>query len=161
MAGKVRPIPEGFHSITPHLIINGADKAIEFYKKAFGAEEICRMPGPDGKSIMHAEMKIGDSLFMIASENPQWGCKSPKTLQGTPVGIHLYVENVDASFKKAEAAGAQVAMPPMDMFWGDRYAKLIDPFGHEWSIAQHIEDVPPEQMGERAAKAMAEMGCGK
>lgn len=155
----VNPIPEGFGTVTPHLVVKDAGEAIDFYKKAFGAEELCRMPGPDGNSVMHAEIRIGNSPIMLASEWPGEGCpKAPTTLGGSPVTIHLYVEDTDKAFKKATDAGATAAMPPMDAFWGDRYSKLKDPFGHEWSIATHIEDVPPEEMPERMAKAFAEWG---
>lgn len=154
---NVNPIPEGFHSVTPHLIIKDAGKAIDFYKKAFGATEICRIPGPDGKSIMHAEIQIGDSHIMIAEENPDWQCKGPTTLGGTPVTIHLYVKDADAAFKQAVDAGAEATMPPDDMFWGDRYGKVTDPFGHHWSVATHVEDVSPEDMEKR----MAEMFAGQ
>ncbi len=154
MAGKVRPIPEGFHTVTPHLIIKGAAKAVEFYKKAFGAEEIMCMPGPGG-SVMHAEIKIGNSIIFLADEFPDWGCLSPATLNGSPVTIHLYVEDCDAAFNKATQAGAEALMPPSDMFWGDRYGKLKDPFGHQWSIATHTEDVSPEECAKRCAESMA------
>lgn len=142
--------PEGSHTITPHLIIRGASKAIEFYKKAFGAEEICRMNG-QGDSIMHAEIKIGDSVLYLADEAPDWGCVGPQTLKGTSVTIHMYVPDADAAFAKAVAAGATAAMPLQDMFWGDRYGKLSDPFGHHWSIATHKEDVSPEECMQRMA----------
>ncbi len=148
----VRAIPQGFHSITPHLVVRGGAAAIEFYKKAFGAAEISRHPGPGGK-LMHAMLKIGDSNLMLADEFPEHGCTSPQALGGSPVTISLYVEDVDAVFKQAVAAGAQVRMPPMDMFWGDRYGQVIDPFGHWWSIATHKEDVSPEEMARRAAAA--------
>ena len=155
---KPNPIPEGFCTVTPHLVVSDGAKAIDFYKKAFGAEEICRMPGPGGQGVMHAEVRIGNSPVMIAEEWPQEGCpKSPLSLGGSPVTIHLYVEDADAAYSKATAAGATGVMPPMDMFWGDRYGKVKDPFGHEWSIATHIEDVPMEDMGPRAEKAFAEM----
>lgn len=156
---QVKPIPDGFHSVTPHIICSEAGKAIEFYKKAFGATEICRIPGPDGKSIMHAEIQIGDSRVMIAQENPAWQCKGPITLGGTPVTIHLYVNDADATFKQAVAAGANGAMPPADMFWGDRYGKVIDPFGHHWSIATHKEDPTPEEMQKRMEEMFAQ-SCG-
>ncbi len=160
--GKVSPIPEGFGTITPHLIVKGAAKAMDFYKTAFGAEEMCRMNGPDGQSVMYGEMKIGDSRLMIAEEWPGDGMpKSPTSLGGSCVTVHVYVTDVDAAFKKAMDAGGTTTMPPMDMFWGDRYGKVKDPFGHEWSIATHIEDVPPEEMPARMADAMSKMGdCG-
>lgn len=155
----VKPIPEGFTSVTPHLIIKDAAKAIDFYKKAFGAEEICRMPGPDGKTVMHAEIKIGNSHVMLADEFPEYGCVGPQTLKGSSVTIHLYVNDADKVYNQAVAAGAKSTMPPTDMFWGDRYGKLEDPFGHNWSVATHIEDVSPEECAKRAAKAFAG-GCG-
>lgn len=144
----VNPIPEGFHAVTPHLIIKNASEAIDFYKRAFGAEELVRMPGPDGK-LMHAEIRIGGSPLMIADENPAWGCFGPTG--SSPVTIHLYVRDTDAVVASAEKAGATVLMPAQDMFWGDRFAKIQDPFGHQWSIGTHKEDVSPEEMGRRAA----------
>lgn len=149
----VSKIPEGHHTLTPHLIIHNASEALDFYKKAFGAEELMRMPGPDGKSIMHAEIKIGDSIVYIAEEYKDMGCLSPSSLKGSPVTLHLYVEDVDKAFQMAVDAGATPSMPVQDMFWGDRYGKLTDPFGHHWSIATHVEDVTPEQCAERAAAA--------
>jgi PhnB protein len=142
---NVKRIPEGMHSVTPHLVCNGAAEAIEFYKKAFGAEEMGRMPMPDGK-LGHAMLRIGDSMIMLADEFPEWGSVGPATLKGSPVTIHLYVENADAQFDRAIAAGAQVRMPLADMFWGDRYGVLEDPFGHRWSVAHHVRDVSPEEM---------------
>jgi PhnB protein len=156
----VKYIPEGHHTLTPHLVIKGAAEAMEFYKKAFGAEEICRMPGPDGKSVMHGEMRIGSSMLYLADEFPEYGALSPKSLGGSGVTIHMYVPDVDATVDRAVKAGATVKMPIMDMFWGDRYGKVTDPFGHNWSIATHKEDVPMEEMGKRAAEAMKEM-CKK
>ena len=149
----VKPIPDGYHTVTPYLVCRGAAKAIEFYTKAFGAKEMFRMPMPDG-SIAHAEVQIGDSMLMISDENPDMGAVSPQSLNGTPVNIFLYVKDVDAAFQQAVKAGATGVMPPTDMFWGDRYSKLSDPFGHSWSIATHKEDVAPEEMGKRAAAAM-------
>jgi len=152
---KVRPVPEGHHTLTPYLVIKGAAEAIEFYKKAFGAKEINRMPGPTG-GIMHAELKIGDSMLYLSEEFPGM-TKSPKALGGSPVGIHIYVDNVDAAFNQAVSAGATVKMPLADMFWGDRFGKLTDPYGHEWSLAQHKEDVPPQEMAKRAAEFNKQM----
>ncbi len=149
---SVQPIPEGFHSVTPHLIIQNAAEAIEFYKKAFGAEEMTRMPTPDGK-IMHAEIKIGDSHVMIAERMAEFGMKGPEDFGGSPVCLHIYCDNVDTMFETAVKAGGQVVMPPQDMFWGDRYGKLKDPFGHEWSIATHTADPSPEEMAKAAAEA--------
>lgn len=154
----VNPIPEGVHTITPHLVAKNAGEAIEFYKRAFGAEEICRMPGPDGNSIMHAEMRIGDSMVFLCDEFPDMGARGPKSLGGSPVTMHMYVKDANAAFEQATKAGADVVMPLQDMFWGDRYGKLVDPFGHHWSIAQHIEDLTPEEMGKRAAAAFGDCG---
>lgn len=142
--------PEGSRTVTPHLVIRGAARAIEFYKKAFGAEEICRMPG-EGDTLMHAEVKIGDSIVYLADEAPQWGCVGPQTLNGSSVTIHLYVPDADAAYTRAVSAGATATMPLQDMFWGDRYGKVTDPFGHVWSIAQHKEDVSPEECMQRMA----------
>lgn len=150
----VSPVPPGMRTITPHLILQGAAEAIAFYQKAFGAEELMRMPGPDGKGVMHAELKIGDSVVFLADEFPGMASASPKKFGGTTVTIHLYVNDVDAWFNRAVGAGAQVTMPLMNMFWGDRFCKVTDPFGHEWSIAQHIEDVTPEECARRGAEAM-------
>ncbi len=145
-------IPQGMHSVTPHLVCAGAAKAIEFYKKAFGAVEEGRMPGPDGK-LMHAMIRIGNSPIMLADEFPEWGSLGPKALKGSPVTIHLYVEDVDAFAKRAVEAGAKITMPVADQFWGDRYGKLEDPFGHHWSVGAHVRDVSPEEM-QRAMKDM-------
>ena len=143
---SVRPIPAGMHTVTPHLICAGAADAIEFYKNAFGAVELSRMPRSDGK-LMHASIRIGDSIIMLNEEMPDWGSFGPKSLKGSPVTIHLYVENVDAVFEQAVRAGAKVTMPLDDMFWGDRYGKLEDPFGHQWSVGTHVRDVSAEEMG--------------
>jgi PhnB protein len=149
---KAKPIPEGYHTATPYLIIKNAARAIDFYKKAFGATERMRMADPTGK-VMHAEIQIGDSRIMIADEFPEMGARSPESLGGSPVSIFLYVEDVDALAKQATSAGAKVLMPVQDQFWGDRYGKLTDPFGHVWDIATHKEDVAPEEMHKRAAAA--------
>jgi uncharacterized glyoxalase superfamily protein PhnB len=149
----VKPVPEGFHSVTPHLVVRDAAKAIDFYVKAFGAEERYRMPGPGGV-VMHAELSLGDSIIMLGEEAPQMGALSPQTIGGSPVTLMIYVNDVDASFARAGQAGCIVQMPPTDMFWGDRYGRLADPFGHQWAIATHKEDVSPEEMAKRMA-AMA------
>ena len=149
-------IPQGMHSVTPHLICAGAAKAIEFYKQAFGAEEGARLPGPDGR-LMHASVKIGDSQVMLVDEMPEWGALGPKALKGSPVTIHIYVEDVDALVARAVKAGAKVTMPVAEQFWGDRYGKLEDPFGHHWSVATHVRDVTPEEM----KKAMQQMSAQK
>ena len=158
MAGKVKPIPDGCHTVTPHLIVRGADKAMDFYKKAFGAKELSRCPGPNGK-LMHAEFQIGDSHLYMCEEFPDMGAKSPQAYNGSPVTIHLYVEDVDSFYNKAVAAGATAKMPVSDMFWGDRYGKLNDPFGHNWSVATHKEDLTPQQMEKRMADEFAKMSC--
>jgi uncharacterized glyoxalase superfamily protein PhnB len=150
MSSRAKPIPSGFHTLTPHLVVKGASKAIEFYKRAFNAEEIGRMPSPDGTSIMHADLKMGDSHVFLVDESPEMGCWGPAGATGTPVTIHMYVEDVDAAFGKAVAAGARVKMPLSDMFWGDRYGVLTDPFGHAWSMATHREDLTPEEIRKRA-----------
>jgi len=148
----VQPIPEGMHSLTPHLICAGAADAIKFYAQAFGAVEQVRLPGPDGK-LMHASVKIGDSILMLVDEMAGCAMIGPRSLKGSPVVIHLYVPDVDATVERAVAAGARLTMPPADMFWGDRYAQLEDPFGHRWSVATHQRDVTHEQMQE-AVRAM-------
>jgi len=150
MPAKVKPIPEGYHSVTPYLYIKGAAAAIEFYKKAFGAKEVLRFPGPDG-TIGHAEIKIGDSHIMLADENPQMGVRGPRTIGGVSSSIHLYVEDVDRVFKQALAAGGKEQRPVKDQFYGDRNGTLEDPFGHVWFVSTHKEDVPLEEMKRRAA----------
>ncbi|MFC3106947.1 VOC family protein [Undibacterium arcticum] len=150
---QVKSIPEGMHTVTPHLVCAGAADAIEFYKKAFNAVEMGRMPGPQGK-LMHAMIRIGDSSIMLVDEFPDWGSFGPKSLKGSPVTIHLYVDDVDAVVERAVGAGAKITMPIEDMFWGDRYGKLEDPFGHSWSVATHMRDVSPEEM----QQAMQKMG---
>jgi len=151
-----KPIPEGYHTVTPYLAIDGAADAIEYYKKAFGAQETVRMDGPDG-SIAHAEIRIGDSLVMLSDPFPQSQVKSPKSIGGTSASVFLYVEDVDAVVKHAADAGAKIEMEPQDQFWGDRFGTITDPFGHVWSVATHVEDVPPEEIAERAKTAMAAM----
>ena len=148
MAAK--PIPDGYRTVTPYLIVRGAAAALEFYKKAFGAKERMRLPMPGGR-IGHAEIEIGDSVIMLADEFPEMGAKSPQTIGGTPVGICVYVENVDARFKQAIAAGGKEEKPVIDQFYGDRSGTLADPFGHKWTLATHIEDVTPEEIGRRMA----------
>jgi PhnB protein len=150
----VKPIPDGYHTVTPYLAVDSAAQAIEYYKKAFGAKERGRMEAPDG-AIAHAEIEIGDSLVMLSDPFPQSSAKPPKELGGTSASIFLYVEDVDAVVQQAVDAGATVAMEVADQFWGDRFGTVIDPFGHCWSIATHVEDVPAEEMEERAKAAMA------
>jgi len=150
------PIPPGHEGLIPHLCIKNAADAIEFYKKAFGAEEICRMPSPDGSKLMHAEIMIGGKPLYLADDFPEYSggkSRTPQALGASSVTIHMYVTDCDAAIKKAEEAGGTVTMPAADMFWGDRYGKVTDPFGHEWSMATHIADPTPEEM-EAAAKAM-------
>jgi PhnB protein len=154
MAGtKVKPIPDGYHTVTPYLIVQGAAKAIDFYKQAFGATEIMRMPMPDGK-IAHAEIKIGDSPVMLADESPQMGYRNPKALGGTPVSLLIYVEDVDTVFERAVSSGGTPVRPVKDQFYGDRTGTLTDPFGHVWSISTHKEDVSSDEM-QRRMKEMA------
>jgi PhnB protein len=153
---SVKPIPEGYHTVTPYLAVDDAAEALDYYKKAFGAKERGRMEAPDGK-IGHAEIQIGDSLVMLSDPFPQATTRTPKELGGTTASVFLYVENVDAFVQRAVDAGATVSMEVADQFWGDRFGTITDPFGHSWSVATHIEDVPPEEMAERAKAAMAAM----
>jgi PhnB protein len=157
---SVKPIPDGYHSITPFLTVRDAARAIEFYKNAFGAVDRGIMKGPDGK-IMHAEMMIGDSIIMLSDEFPEFGALSPQTTGGAGMGLHIYVDGVDAAFDRAVKAGAEVEMPVMDQFWGDRYGKLKDPFGHKWSIATHTADLSLEEMKSGMDEAMARMPMPK
>ena len=152
-----QPIPEGYQTITPYLAVDDASEAIEYYKKAFGAEERVRMDAPGGR-IGHAELAVGDSLIMLADPFPQASTRTPSELGGSSVSIFMYVEDVDATVKRAVDAGATITMEVADQFWGDRLGSVKDPFGHQWSIATHVEDVPPDEMAERAKAAMAEMG---
>jgi PhnB protein len=149
----VKPIPEGYHTVTPYLIVKGAARALEFYKKAFNATELYRMEGPGG-TIGHAEFQIGDSRIMIADEFPDMGARSPETIGGSPVGLCIYIEDVDALFKQALAAGGKQERPVVDQFYGDRSGTLRDPFGHQWTLATHKEDVSPEEMKRRMEEAM-------
>lgn len=149
MITQARPIPEGYHTATPYLIITNAAKAVEFYKEAFGATELSRLATPDGK-VGHAELKIGDSRIMLTDEWPEWDARSPQTIGGSPVVIMLYVEDVDAVVSRAVAAGAKLDQPVVDQFYGDRSGSITDPFGHRWTIATHMEDVSPEEMRRRA-----------
>jgi PhnB protein len=147
----VQPTPAGYHTVTPYLVVKGAARAIEFYQQAFGASEFLRLPAPDGR-IGHAEIRIGDSPIMLADEFPEMDARSPQTIGGTPVTLSLYVEDVDATFQRALDAGAEEMRPVMDQFYGDRSGMLIDPFGHVWNIATHIEDVAPDEMNRRFAE---------
>ncbi len=150
MPASVKPIPDGYHSITPYLIVRGAARAIDFYKQVFGATEVMRMPGPDGR-IGHAELRIGDSVVMMADEHPEMGAVSPESIGGTPVMLLFYTTDVDAVFARAIAAGAKQLRPIVDQFYGDRSGTVSDPFGHTWTIATHKEDVAPEEMQRRMA----------
>src|SRR5260221_9399108 len=157
MSQQAQPVPQGFHSLTPHLVVRNADKAIEFYKRAFGAEvigDVARMP--DGK-VMHALLRIGDSNLMLNDEMPEYGALSPASGGSSSVTIHIYTPNVDAAFEHATSASAQVAMPLMDQFWGDRYGVVTDPDGHTWTLASHVKDMSPEQMKVAIDEAMATM----
>ena len=160
MAQPVTPIPEGFHTVTPHLVIKGAAAAIEFYKRALGAEVLARMDGPGG-SVGHAELKIGDSIIFLADEFPGGPTRSPQTLGGTTASLHLYVPDVDAAFKEAIGAGGREIMAVTDMFWGDRFGQLQDPFGHSWSIATRKEILTPKETEERAQAFWAQMQAQK
>jgi uncharacterized glyoxalase superfamily protein PhnB len=159
-AARAKPrkgIPEGFGTITAHLVVEGAADAMDFYKRAFGAEELGRMPMPDDQRLMHGLMKLGDTMLMLVDAFEEYGAKGPKALGGSPVTLHVYVPDADAAFQQALDAGCTVAMPLADMFWGDRYGKVRDPFGHEWSIATKIRDMTPEEMEEAQKAALAQM----
>jgi PhnB protein len=149
-----------FHAVTPHIVVRDVVKAIAFYEAAFGAENVHVMFMPDGKTVMHAQIQIGSSPVMLAEECPEWGSMSPLSLGKTPVTLHLYVKDADATFAKAVKAGATPTMPPADMFWGDRYGKVTDPFGHAWSIATHTKDLTPQEMERGAREAFAQMAAG-
>src|SRR5579859_2363407 len=153
----VQPIPEHYHTITPYLTVRDAARAIEFYKQAFGAKERGVMKGPDGK-IMHAELQIGDSVVMLADEFPEFGSVSPESVGNSSTGLHIYVNNVDEAFARAVKAGAQTEMPVSDQFWGDRYGKLKDPFGHKWSMATHVRDMSQDEMKKGMDEAFAKAG---
>lgn len=151
--------PKGYHTVTPGITVKDAARALDFYREAFGAEELSRMPMPDG-SIMHAEIKIGDSVIMLADENPQWGNKSPKTLGGTPSSLHVYVDDADKAFNRAVKAGCEVVMPIDNVFWGDRYGSVVDPFGHQWGIAHRVKEMSEEEMQKAAAEFMQHSAAG-
>ena len=153
-----KPIPDGYHTVTPYLALDDAAEAIEFYKRAFGAKERVRMEAPDGK-IGHAELEIGDSLVMVSDTFPDATTRSPHDLGGTTAGVFLYVSDVDAVVKRAVGEGAAITMEVADQFWGDRFGSIVDPFGHSWSIATHVEDLSPEEIAERGKAAMAAMGA--
>lgn len=152
-----KPIPEGYHSLTPMFMFKDARKAIDFYKRAFGAQENYVMPGPDGKGVMHAEMRIGNSIIMLGEEHPQESCQSAETMGGSPVSFYLYLDNVDEAFRVAVAAGAEIRMPVQEMFWGDRMGSVQDPFGYSWSLATHSRDLTPEEIRQGAQEFFARM----
>ena len=154
-----KPIPDGYHTATPYLLVKGAAEALDFYQRAFGAEELMRFPGPDGR-IGHAEIKVGDSPIMLADEHPEMGYRGPQSLGGTTVSILLYVEDVDTAFARAVAAGGKALRPVQDQFYGDRSGTLADPFGHVWTIATHKEDVSPQEMHKRFEASMKQQGHG-
>lgn len=158
MSGKVKAIPEGYEGATPYLIVNGAAKALEFYKKAFGATEIMRMPAPGGR-VGHAEIKIGNAIIMLADEFPEMNHRSPQSFGGTPVSMLVYVQDVDTFVKRAVAAGAKAVTAVENKFYGDRSGSLEDPFGHQWHFATHVEDVPPDEMAKRAETFMKQQGA--
>ena len=151
----MKPIPAGYHSVTAYLTVADGTKALDFYTRAFGAQVTERMPGPGGK-LMHAEFRIGDSVVMLSDEFPQGGTRSPQSLGGASGSLFLYVPDVDAAFKRAVDAGCQATMPPADMFWGDRFGRLVDPFGHHWGLATHTEDLTSAEIGKRAQAVMAQ-----
>lgn len=157
MSSDVRPIPDGYHTLTPNLTFKDSSKALEFYQSAFGATVLGQMLSPDGRSMMHAVMKIGDSILMMGDEMPSEGCsKSAETLGGSPISLYVYVPNVDEAFKRAESSGATVTMPVTDMFWGDRCGNLIDPFGYSWMLATHTNDLTEDEIKKGAQKFFAE-----
>ena len=157
MPGIAKPIPEGYHTLTPQIVVRDAARAIEFYKSAFGAELLNAAPDGPGGKITHASMKIGDSILMLTDEFPEWGCLGPQSIGGSPVTLHIYVEDVDALFDRAVAAGAKVTMPLQDQFWGDRYGQLADPFGHRWSLATHKEELTREEVAKRSEAIFSKM----
>lgn len=156
-----KPIPDGYHTVTPALTVKNGAEAIEFYKRALGARELMRIPGPDGKHLMHAEIEVGDSRVMLADESPEMGCRAPATVGSVTSSLYVYVEDVDKAFRRAVEAGAKPLMPPADMFWGDRFGQVEDPSGHRWGLATHKEDPSPEDMARRQKEFFAQMGQSK
>jgi PhnB protein len=157
MTDQVKAVPEGFHTLTPHIVVRGGNQAIDFYTRALGAVEVMKMDGPDGK-LMHAELRIGDSVLMVSDEFPEYGSKAPDPSAGTSVTLNLYVDDCDAVFNRAVESGASSKMAPADQFWGDRYGQFVDPFGHTWSVATHIKDLSEDEVRQGAAAAMSSGG---
>ena len=156
---SLKPIPEGAHTVSAHLVVRNGRDAIEFYKAAFGAEELGRQYLPDGQTLLHATLRFGDSIVFLCDEMPMMGhCRSPQSLGGTSITLHIWSEDVDAAVERAVKAGARISMPVMDMFWGDRYGKVTDPFGHEWSVATHVRDMSPDEIAKAADETMKMMG---
>jgi PhnB protein len=156
-----KKVPDGYHTLTPALTVRDGAKAIDFYKRALGAQELMRMPGPDGRGLMHAELKIGDSIFMLSEEQPGMGCRAPASVGGPTSYLYVYVPDVDTAFKQAVAAGAKVVMPVVDMFWGDRYGQVEDPSGHRWGLATHTRDLSPEEIAKGQKQFFASLGQPK
>lgn len=157
----VKAIPEGYHAVTPGLTVRNGAQAIEFYKRAFGAQEIMRMMGPDGKHLMHAELQIGDSRIMLSDESPEMNCRAPASVGGVTSSLYVYVPNVDEAFKRAVGAGAKVVMPVTDMFWGDRFGQVEDPSGHRWGLATHTRDLSPAEIEQGQKEFLASMSAQK
>ena len=158
---SVKPTPDGYNTVSPHLVVRDVVKAIAFLKAAFGAEQVALHYMPHGKTVMHARVMIGNSSVLLAEESPAWGTASPLTIGKTAVCMHVFVKDVDATFNTAVHAGAKPAMPPMDMFWGDRFSKVVDPFGHQWSIATHLKDMSDEEIAKAGQEFMAKMSADK
>jgi len=156
-----KKVPDGYHTLTPALTVRDGAKAIDFYKRALGAQELMRMPGPDGRGLMHAELRIGDSIFMLSEEQPSMGCRAPASVGGPTSYLYVYVPDVDTAFKQAVAAGAKVVMPVVDMFWGDRYGQVEDPSGHRWGLATHTRDLSPEEIAKGQKQFFASLGQPK
>jgi len=156
-----KKVPDGYHTLTPALTVRDGAKAIDFYKRALGAQELMRMPGPDGRGLMHAELRIGDSIFMLSEEQPGMGCRAPASVGGPTSYLYVYVPDVDTAFKQAVAAGAKVVMPVVDMFWGDRYGQVEDPSGHRWGLATHTRDLSPEEIAKGQKQFFASLGQPK
>jgi PhnB protein len=156
-----KPIPEGYSTVTPALTVKNGAEAIEFYKRALGAKELMRIPGPDGQHLMHAEIEVGNSRVMLADESPEMGCRSPASVGSVSSSLYVYVEDVDKSFRRAVEAGAKALMQPTDMFWGDRFGQIEDPSGHRWGLATHKEDPSPEEMARRQQEFFAQMAQQK